>query len=126
MAFIAYIVPMNAPRFAVLFLVAYSALHEFIGFEILQRSLAYQAFFFHLSDVSCWIRAANIEKISLPALVLRGFIIHQPLVIILRLLDAEIAGHGVHGDEWLVEPFVQAGNRLTQGIVFLNNDHWGL
>ena len=52
------------------------------------------------------------------------FVIHQPLVIVLGLLDAEIAGHGVHGDEWLVEPFVQASERLTQGIVFLNNDQF--
>ena len=59
-------------------------------------------------------------------LIFWTFVIHQPLVVILRLLDTEIAGHGVHGDEWLVEPFVQASNRLTQGIVFLNNDHWGL
>jgi len=54
------------------------------------------------------IRAANIENISLPALVFRTFIINQPLVIVLRLLDAEIAGHGVHGDEWFVEPFFSA------------------
>ena len=52
------------------------------------------------------------------------FIIHQPLVVILRLLDAEITSYGVHGDEWLVEPFIQASQRLTQGIVFLNNDQF--
>ena len=51
--------------------------------------------------------------ISLPALVFRTFVVHQPLVIVLGLLDTEIAGHGVHGDEWLVEPFSQADNRLT-------------
>ena len=49
--------------------------------------------------------------IFLLAFILGRFIVHQPLVIILGLLDAEIAGHGVHGDEWLVEPFVQASNR---------------
>ena len=64
--------------------------------------------------------------ISLLAHIFRGFVVHQPLVIILGLLDTEIAGHGVHGDEWLVEPFVQASNRLTQGIVLLNNDSRGL
>ena len=52
--------------------------------------------------------------IILLAFVFGRFIIHQPLVIILGLLDAEIAGHGVHGDEWLVEPFVQASQRLSQ------------
>ena len=52
--------------------------------------------------------------ISLPALVFRTFVVHQPLVIVLGLLDTEIAGHGVHGDEWLVEPFVQASQRLSQ------------
>ena len=60
------------------------------------------------------IRAANIENISLPALVFGRFVIHQPLVVILGLLDAEIAGHGVHGDERFVEPFIQASQRLSQ------------
>ena len=32
------------------------------------------------------------------------------------MLDTEIAGHGVHGDEWLVEPFVQASNRLYKAV----------
>jgi hypothetical protein len=29
-------------------------------------------------------------------------------------VDTEIAGHGVHGDEWLVEPFVQASEDFKQ------------
>ena len=64
--------------------------------------------------------------IGLLAFILGRFVIHQPLVIILGLLDTEIAGHGVHGDEWIVEPYVQASQRLTQGIVFLNYDCRGL
>ena len=64
--------------------------------------------------------------ISLLAFILGRFVVHQPLVIVLRLLDAEIAGHGVHGDERFIEPFIQASNRLTQGFVFLNNDCRGL
>ena len=55
---------------------------------------------------------AKVSIISLPALVLRTFVVHQPPVVVLRLLNALVAGHGVHGDEWLVEPFVQASNRL--------------
>ena len=55
--------------------------------------------------------------ISLLAFILGGLVVHQPLVVVLGLLDTEIAGHGVHGDEWLVESFVQASNRLTQGII---------
>ena len=57
---------------------------------------------------------AKIVIIFLLAFTFGGFVVHQPLVIILGLLDAEIAGHGVHGDEWLVEPFVQAGQRNSR------------
>ena len=35
------------------------------------------------------IRAANIENISLPALVFWTFVIHQPLVIVLGLLYSD-------------------------------------
>ena len=59
-------------------------------------------------------------------LVFRTFVVHQSLIIVLGLLDAEIAGHGVHGDERFVEPFIQASQRLTQGFVLLNNDSRGL
>jgi len=52
--------------------------------------------------------------ISLLAFILRGFIVHQSLVIILRLLDAEIAGHGVHGDERLIQPFIQVSQDFKQ------------
>ena len=64
--------------------------------------------------------------ISLLALVFGGFIVDEPLVIVLRLLDAHVASDGVHGDERFIEPFIQASQRLTPGIVLLNNDHWGL
>ena len=69
---------------------------------------------------------AKIVIIFLLAFTFGGFVVHQPLVIILRLLDAEIAGHGVHGDERLIQPFIQASESLTQGYVLLDNDCRGL
>ena len=47
MAVVADIVALDAACLAVLFLVAYRALHEFIRFQILQGRLANQTFFFH-------------------------------------------------------------------------------
>ena len=52
--------------------------------------------------------------ISLPALVFRTFVVHQPLAIVLRLLDAHVASDGVHGYEWLVVPFSQASQRNSR------------
>ena len=42
---------------------------------------------------------AKIMKIPLLSFVFGAFVIHQSLVTVLRLFDAEIAGHGVHGNE---------------------------
>jgi hypothetical protein len=50
-AVVADIVPLDAAGLAVLFLVAYRALHEFIRFQILQRCLANQTFFFHCISI---------------------------------------------------------------------------
>ena len=52
--------------------------------------------------------------ISLLAFILGRFVIHQPLIIVLGLLDAEIAGHGVHGDERLIQPFIQVSQDFKQ------------
>ena len=39
------------------------------------------------------------------------------MVVILRLLDTEITCDGVHGNERLIQPFIQASNRFSQVIV---------
>ena len=50
MAIVAHIVPMDTAGLAALLLVADGTLHELIVLEILQRSFANQAFFFHDPD----------------------------------------------------------------------------
>ena len=69
---------------------------------------------------------AKVAIISLLAFILGRFVVHQPLVVILRLFDTEITCDGVHGNKGLIQPFIQASERFTQVIVLLNNDVWGL
>jgi hypothetical protein len=42
------------------------------------------------------------------------FIVHEALVLVLRLLDALVAGHGARSDEGLVQSLVETGDDLFQ------------
>ena len=42
------------------------------------------------------------------------FIAHEALVLVLRLLDALVAGHGARSDEGLVQSLVETGDDLFQ------------
>ena len=47
------------------------------------------------------------------------FIVHEALVLVLRLLDACIAGDGVNRHKGLVQSLVETGDGLTQVFAFL-------
>ena len=64
--------------------------------------------------------------IFLLAFTFGGFVVHQPLVVILGLLDAHVTSDRVDGDKWLIQSLIELSQRLTQGIVLLNNDCRGL
>ena len=46
--------------------------------------------------------------LSLPTLTFRLFIIHEALVLVLRLFYAHVARHGARGDKGLVQSLAQA------------------
>lgn len=60
-------------------------------------------------------------KIPLLSFILGAFIIHQPLIVVLRLLDAEVAINGVHGNKRLIQSLVQPLYSLTQFRILLDN-----
>jgi len=47
------------------------------------------------------------------------FIVHEALVLVLRLLYALVAGHGVDGDKGLVQSLVETGDDILQVFALL-------
>ena len=52
------------------------------------------------------------------------FIVHEALVLVLRLFYALFAGHGARGDEGLVQSLVETGDGILQVISLLLDRQW--